>query len=280
MGRQGDIPAADRDRRLRRVPGAAADGPPRPPRRAALPAPRGADAQRDLVSERDQRPREHDVLGAVDPRRQGPRRSQAPTVQGHRTTSSRCSATPTTCTCRRRRPTSVRPRCAAAATRARRATRSTCSPRTSAWCSSTSSRPTRCARPAADQRPLARLPQHRGGQRRPAARCAVAAGVGQRPERFRRSLAAIVDERQPTLDFLHVLLPHEPLEYLPSGQGYQQGREHDSSLDGPPSYDNAFLTDQAFQRHLLPGRLHRPAGRRADRPSLKATGLGTRRWSC
>jgi hypothetical protein len=74
---------------------------------------------------------------------------------------------------------------------------------------------------------------------------------GERPKRFRGSVAAIRPARRPTLDFMHVLLPHEPLEYLPSGQRYRPGAERDASLDGTESYDNAFLTDQAFQRHLL-----------------------------
>ena len=74
---------------------------------------------------------------------------------------------------------------------------------------------------------------------------------GERPQRFRRSVAAIGPGRRPTLDFMHVMLPHEPLEYLPTGQRYRAGRWHGSGLDGPPSYDNEFLTDQALQRHLL-----------------------------
>ena len=74
---------------------------------------------------------------------------------------------------------------------------------------------------------------------------------GERPQRFRGSVAAMRAGRRPTLDFIHTLLPHEPLEYLPAGQRYRPGAERDPSLDGPPSYDNAFLTDQAFQRHLL-----------------------------
>jgi hypothetical protein len=74
---------------------------------------------------------------------------------------------------------------------------------------------------------------------------------GERPKRFHGSVAAIRAGKRPTLDFMHVLLPHEPLEYLPTGQRYQAGSKRDSSLDGPPSYDDAFLTDQAFQRHLL-----------------------------
>ena len=74
---------------------------------------------------------------------------------------------------------------------------------------------------------------------------------GERPQRFRGSVAAMRAGKRPTLDFMHMLLPHEPLEYLPTGQRYQAGSKRDPSLDGPPSYDNAFLTDQAFQRHLL-----------------------------
>jgi Sulfatase len=72
---------------------------------------------------------------------------------------------------------------------------------------------------------------------------------GQRPQRFQASVAAIGPGRRSTLDFMHVLLPHEPLEYLPTGQRYQAVAG--SGLSGPPSYDNAFLTDQALQRHLL-----------------------------
>ena len=72
---------------------------------------------------------------------------------------------------------------------------------------------------------------------------------GQRSQRFQTSVAAIRPGRRPTLDFVHVLLPHEPLEYLPTGQRYEAVAH--SGLAGPASYDNAFLTDQALQRHLL-----------------------------
>ena len=98
---------------------------------------------------------------------------------------------------------------------------------------------------------------------------------GERPRRFRRSVAAIEPGRRPTLDFMHVLLPHEPLEYLPSGQRYRPGRERDSSLDGPPSYHNPFLTEQAFQRHLLQlGFVDRMLGQLIAR--LRRTGLWDR----
>src|SRR6185295_18242422 len=63
---------------------------------------------------------------------------------------------------------------------------------------------------------------------------------GQRPQRFQTSVDAIQPGPRPTLDFIHVLLPHEPLEYLPTGQRYQAVA--DSGLSTSPSYDNAFLT--------------------------------------
>ncbi len=74
---------------------------------------------------------------------------------------------------------------------------------------------------------------------------------GERPQRFRGAVAAMRPGKRPTLDFVHTLLPHEPLEYLPDGQRYRPGSQRDPSLDGPPSYHDPFLTDQAFQRHLL-----------------------------
>ena len=72
---------------------------------------------------------------------------------------------------------------------------------------------------------------------------------GQRPQRFQTSVDAIRPGSRPTLDFIHVLLPHEPLEYLPDGQRYQAVA--DSGLSDSRSYDNEFLTNQAMERHLL-----------------------------
>jgi hypothetical protein len=96
---------------------------------------------------------------------------------------------------------------------------------------------------------------------------------GERPERFRTAVAAIRPGRRPTLDFMHVLLPHEPLEYLPTGQRYQAVAG--SGLNGPPSYDNEFLTDQALQRHMLQlGFVDRLLGQLIAR--LRGTGLWDR----
>jgi hypothetical protein len=56
---------------------------------------------------------------------------------------------------------------------------------------------------------------------------------------------------QPLLSYMHILLPHEPRQYLPDGREYQPGADPDPSLDGWPSFQNAFLSDQALQRALL-----------------------------
>jgi Sulfatase len=96
---------------------------------------------------------------------------------------------------------------------------------------------------------------------------------GERPQRFRTAVDAIRPGRRPTLDFMHVLLPHEPLEYLPTGQRYQAVAG--SGLNGPPSYDNAYLTDQSRQRHLLQlGFVDRLLGQLTAR--LRRTGLWDR----
>ena len=55
---------------------------------------------------------------------------------------------------------------------------------------------------------------------------------------------------RPTFDFIHVLLPHSPWEYLPDG------RRHGSpqparGQDGPGWVDDSWLVDQIYQRHLL-----------------------------
>ena len=113
------------------------------------------------------------------------------------------------------------------------------------------------------------------GRGQPVARNQVIARLvgGERPQRFQTSIDAIRPGRRPTLDFMHVLLPHEPLEYMPIGQRYQAVAG--SGLSGAPSYDNAFLTDQALQRHLLQlGFVDRLLGQLIAR--LRRTGLWDR----
>jgi hypothetical protein len=77
---------------------------------------------------------------------------------------------------------------------------------------------------------------------------------GRREQRFEAALSqlgAASDDKRPQLWFAHVLLPHEPLRFLPSGRVYEGGADPEAGLDGNESFDNAFLTHQAEQRHLL-----------------------------
>ena len=77
---------------------------------------------------------------------------------------------------------------------------------------------------------------------------------GQREQRFDAALKQIggpSGDKRPGLWFLHVLLPHEPLRFLPSGKVYERGADPEPGLDGNESFDDEFLTHQAEQRHLL-----------------------------
>ena len=77
---------------------------------------------------------------------------------------------------------------------------------------------------------------------------------GRREQRFAAALSQIgarSKDKRPPLWFLHVLLPHEPLRFLPSGKVYEGGADPEPGLDGNESFDNEFLTRQAEQRHLL-----------------------------
>lgn len=70
--------------------------------------------------------------------------------------------------------------------------------------------------------------------------------------RWRRALERIQGRGgRPQLNFVHTFFPHEPRQYLPGGKEYQSGPDPDPSLDGPPSYDNEWLTRQAEQRMVL-----------------------------
>jgi Sulfatase len=86
-----------------------------------------------------------------------------------------------------------------------------------------------------------------------------------------RFVASVGPRPRPALHFLHVLLPHAPYEYLPSGARYDSppglaGLRHEEW--GP----NGALVRQAQQRYLLQvGYVDRFLGRLLDR--LAATGL-------
>jgi hypothetical protein len=68
------------------------------------------------------------------------------------------------------------------------------------------------------------------------------------PSRFNDFLAGLEDTRRPTMHFLHLLLPHAPWRYLPSGNEYNYktfGRGFKSSQTP------AQAIDLGHQRHLL-----------------------------
>jgi Sulfatase len=84
-------------------------------------------------------------------------------------------------------------------------------------------------------------------------------------------LASLRPQPRPTLWYLHVMLPHSPWTYLPSGQRYDV---HGAPGWGPDEVwtQNQAAVDQYWQRHLLQlGYADRVLGRLVAR--LRATGL-------
>lgn len=69
------------------------------------------------------------------------------------------------------------------------------------------------------------------------------------PGRVGAFIDGIVDN-SPTLHYLHILLPHVPFRYLPSGSLYE-GPEPDLGREGDTWSDQAWLVDLGRQRHLL-----------------------------
>jgi len=94
-----------------------------------------------------------------------------------------------------------------------------------------------------------------------------------RPRRFEEFLEEIHGGSRPRLHVIHVLLPHMPFQYLPSGRRYRRSpREDLAGLDGRPGYGIPFLVRQSYQRHLLQlGATDRLLGRLLDR--LRAVGI-------
>jgi Sulfatase len=94
-----------------------------------------------------------------------------------------------------------------------------------------------------------------------------------RERRFDRFVHGIRAGRRPSLDVVHVLLPHVPYQYLPSGRAYRKHpREELRGLNSRPGFDSPFLAGQAYQRHLLQlGFTDRLLGRLLDR--LRRVGL-------
>ena len=73
-----------------------------------------------------------------------------------------------------------------------------------------------------------------------------------RQQRFREFVDAIEGGSRPRLHLIHILLPHVPLQYLPSGHRYRRSpKEALPGLDHRPGYAVPFLVKQSYQRHLL-----------------------------
>jgi hypothetical protein len=76
--------------------------------------------------------------------------------------------------------------------------------------------------------------------------------AGGRARRFERFVAEIEGGAEPRLHFIHILLPHVPFRYLPSGTRYRNSpREALPGLDSRAGYGIPFLVRQSYQRHLL-----------------------------
>ncbi|MGE5646502.1 MAG: sulfatase-like hydrolase/transferase [Acidobacteriota bacterium] len=80
-----------------------------------------------------------------------------------------------------------------------------------------------------------------------------------RAQEFRRFTASIQPSHWPALHFLHILLPHAPWEFLPSGQRYPIGESRIRGLRGTNDRGedvnrwtgDAWAAAQSYQRHLL-----------------------------
>jgi hypothetical protein len=92
-----------------------------------------------------------------------------------------------------------------------------------------------------------------------------------RDEQFRAFVSSVGPSPRPTLNFLHVLLPHHPWRYLPSGREYATATLIPGLADDVWGSDPV-LVEQAYQRHLLQvGFVDRLLGELVAR--LRKTGL-------
>lgn len=89
---------------------------------------------------------------------------------------------------------------------------------------------------------------------------------------YREFLQLIDDEPEPTLYFLHLLLPHKPWRRLPSGHEYAPSSPVFGALGDRSWSKHEAPTDLAFQQHLLQlGYLDRLLGELVER--LRTNGL-------
>lgn len=68
--------------------------------------------------------------------------------------------------------------------------------------------------------------------------------------RFARFLDTLGDGTRPTLNYLHLVLPHRPWRYLPDGRRYESPRPYRDGLFGRWPRDRR-IVEIAWQRHLL-----------------------------
>jgi hypothetical protein len=70
--------------------------------------------------------------------------------------------------------------------------------------------------------------------------------------RFRRFVSSVRPRPRPTLWFKHVLLPHVPWQFYPSGRRYRRfAPEPIPGLNGEPGFGVPWLVKLSYQRHLL-----------------------------
>jgi hypothetical protein len=88
-----------------------------------------------------------------------------------------------------------------------------------------------------------------------------------RPGRWASFVNGITGGLQPRLHLVHILMPHVPYQYLPSGRAYRlRPNEEITGLNSRPSFGVRFLVDQSYQRHLLQvGATDRLLGRLLDK---------------
>ena len=73
-----------------------------------------------------------------------------------------------------------------------------------------------------------------------------------KPGRFRQFVRGVRATRQPALWFKHVLLPHVPWQYYPSGRSYRRfAPEPIPGLNGLLGFGVPWLVKVSYQRHLL-----------------------------
>ncbi len=75
---------------------------------------------------------------------------------------------------------------------------------------------------------------------------------GGKVKRFREFVRSVEPRPGPVLWFKHVLLPHVPFQYYPSGTKYRRhAPEPIGGLNGPLGFGDPWVMKVAYQRHLL-----------------------------